>query len=236
MLMTMSVTADADRLRAAGTGAQVLDTLEDMFRSVGATHFLATGIPLPGRPLGPLMLRANWGEYHGDNAIALSLPHSDAVLQKALRERHPFEWPGREGGLGRDSTLLSLAGVPGNASLVGVPVLQFLPYQACVLGAGTDIDLDAKTMLAFEYLCGEAFARLFALNYLRLERPGELSARERSVVELSAQGKTASDIASVLKISQRTVHAHLQNASEKLRASNKTQTVVEAMRYGQIKP
>jgi DNA-binding CsgD family transcriptional regulator len=54
------------------------------------------------------------------------------------------------------------------------------------------------------------------------------------VVELSAVGKTANEIASVLKISQRTVHAHLQNASEKLRASNKTHTVVEALRYGQI--
>jgi DNA-binding CsgD family transcriptional regulator len=47
-------------------------------------------------------------------------------------------------------------------------------------------------------------------------------------------GKTASEIAEELKISQRTVHAHLQNASEKLRASNKTHTVVEALRYGQI--
>jgi LuxR family quorum sensing-dependent transcriptional regulator len=236
MLMTMSVTADADRLRAAATGAQVLDALEDMFRSVGATHFLATGIPLPGRPLAPLMLRANWGEYRDDKAIALNVPHSDAVLQKALRERHPFEWPGRDSGLGRDSTLLSLAGLPGNATILGVPVFRFQPYQACVLGAGTDISLEPKTMLSFEYLCGEAFARLFALNHVRPERPGELSSRERSVVELSAQGKTASEIASVLKISQRTVHAHLQNASEKLRASNKTQTVVEAMIYGQIKP
>jgi LuxR family quorum sensing-dependent transcriptional regulator len=236
MLMTMSVTADVDRLRAAGTGAQVLDTLEDMFRSVGATHFLATGIPLPGRPMTPLILRANWGEYRGENAITLNVPHSDAVLQKALRARHPFEWPGRDDGLGRDSTLLSLAGEPGDASLIGVPVSRFRPYQACVLGAGRNIAFDERAMLTFEYLCGEAFARLFALNYMRPERPGELSSRERGVVELSAKGKTASDIASVLKISQRTVHAHLQNASEKLRASNKTQTVVEAMIYGQVKP
>jgi len=64
--------------------------------------------------------------------------------------------------------------------------------------------------------------------------PGDLSARERRVVELSAGGKTAGQIASLLEISQRTVHAHLQNASEKLRASNKTHTVVEALRYGQI--
>ena len=236
MLMTTSVTADGDRLRAAGTGTQVLDALEDMFRSIGATHFLATGIPLPGRPMAPLILRASWGEYHDDNAIALNVPHSDAVLQKALRARGPFEWPAHSDGLRRDSTLLALTGTPGEVSLIGVPVSAFWPYQACVLGAGSDMSFELGTMLAFDHFCSEAFARLFALHYMRRERPGELSARERSVVELSAQGKTASDIASVLKISQRTVHAHLQNASEKLRASNKTQTVVEAMIYGQIEP
>jgi len=69
---------------------------------------------------------------------------------------------------------------------------------------------------------------------IRGERPGDLSDRERRVLELTALGKTAGEIAEVLNISQRTVHAHLQNASEKLRASNKTQTVVEALRYGQI--
>jgi len=234
--MTMSVTADSDRLRAAGTGAQVLDALEDMFRSIGASHFLATGIPLPGRPMVPLILRASWGEYRDDKATALNVPHSDAVLQKALRARVPFEWPAHGDGLRRDSTLLALTGTPGEIRLVGVPVSAFWPYQACVLGVGANMSFEPKTMLAFDHLCSEAFARLFALDYMRRERPGELSARERSVVELSAQGKTASDIASVLKISQRTVHAHLQNASEKLRASNKTQTVVEAMIYGQIEP
>ena len=65
--------------------------------------------------------------------------------------------------------------------------------------------------------------------------PGDLSARERRVLELTALGKTASDIAGLLDISQRTVHAHLQNASAKLNASNKTHTVVEALRYGQIR-
>jgi len=236
MLMTMSVTADAERLRAAGTGVQVLDALEDMFRSVGASHFLATGIPLPGRPLAPLVLRASWGEYRDDKSVVLNVPHSDAVLQKALRARGPFEWPSQSDGLRRDSTLLSLAGLPGEIALIGVPVSGFHPYQACVLGAGSDMSFEPKTMLAFEHLCTEAFSRLFALNYVRRERPGELSARERAVVELSAHGKTASEIAAVLNISQRTVHAHLQNASEKLRASNKTQTVVEAIIYGQIEP
>jgi len=55
-----------------------------------------------------------------------------------------------------------------------------------------------------------------------------------SIKDIYQTPLTANDIAKLLEISQRTLHAHLQNASEKLRASNNTHTVVEALRYGQI--
>jgi DNA-binding CsgD family transcriptional regulator len=114
------------------------------------------------------------------------------------------------------------------------PICSFLPYQAVFIAAGTGLMVDMKARLVVDYLAAEAFRRLIDLGVVRVERPGELSARERRVVELSAHGKTANEIAEILDISQRTVHAHLQNASEKLGASNKTHTVVEALRYGQI--
>jgi LuxR family quorum sensing-dependent transcriptional regulator len=234
MQVANNLVADVDRLRDMMTGAQVLDYLEDRLRSLGATRFLATGIPLPGRPLAPLVLRASWGDYRGDKPGSLSISQADPVLQMALRARLPFEWPSSDGDSSSDSSLVALAGPPGEVKLIAVPVAAFPPYQACVVGGGASFALDGWAMLALDHFCSEAFARLFQLNFIRRERPGDLSARERRVVELSALGKTASDIADLLKISQRTVHAHLQNASEKLRASNKTHTVVEALRYGQI--
>ena len=234
MQVANSLVADVDHLRDMMTGAQVLDYLEDRLRSLGATRFLATGIPLPGRPIAPLVLRANWGDYRGDKPNSLNISQSDPLLQAVLRARRSFEWPTPSDGTGPDSLLEALAGASGEIRLIGVPVAAFPPYQACVLGGGAALALDRRAMLALDHFCTEAFARLFDLNFVRRERPGDLSARERRVVELSAVGKTASDIATLLKISQRTVHAHLQNASEKLRASNKTHTVVEALRYGQI--
>jgi DNA-binding CsgD family transcriptional regulator len=103
-----------------------------------------------------------------------------------------------------------------------------------VIAAGAGLTMHIRDSLMIDHVSAEAFRRLISLGNVRVERPGDLSARERKVVELSASGKTAGEIAAELNISQRTVHAHLQNASEKLRASNKTQTVVEALRYGQI--
>jgi len=89
----------------------------------------------------------------------------------------------------------------------GCRCTPFPPYQACVIAVGAELGLDAKGLIAIDHFTMEGFRRLLALHHLRPDRPGDLSARERTVVELSAVGKTANEIASVLKISQRTVHA-----------------------------
>ena len=226
MQLAMSLFADAERFRDMTSGAQILDYVEDRFRSSGATRFIATGLPLPGRPLAPLVLRANWGERSSP------VPQDDPVLQTALRSRLAFEWPKHYEGLGPDSIFASA--IPPDHRLLVIPVAAFPPYQGCILAAGAELTLGVWGMVAIGCFCEAAFARLFDLSFMRRERPGDLSARERRVIELSAVGKTAGEIAELLTISQSTVHAHLQNASEKLRALNKTHTVVEALRYGQI--
>ncbi len=225
--------AQSESFADMATGVQVLDALQATFKAFGADHFLVSGMPLPGRPIDPLLLRLEWGDLHGDRRTAIMA--SDPVLRHAFGARRAFCWvEGRDDSLGEESVLLSQLGDPDRRKLVLVPICAFLPYQGVVVGGGTDFDLDKAAILAVDFLCVVAFRRLFALSYLRPERPGELSGRERKVVELSATGKTAGEIAAILAISQRTVHAHLQNASEKLRALNKTHTVVEALRYGQI--
>lgn len=224
-----TIVADSESFRDLNNGAQILDALQEFFRSFGATHFLATGLPLPGRPIEPLILRMVWTDPRGERPQVVA---NDPILQLALRaHRAFFALDGRDR-LFQDSQLMSSVGPV--KRLVGVPICAFHPYQAAVIGAGSEFSLDLRTTLSLDHFCTEAFRRLFDLGYLHKDRPGDLSARERRVLELSAVGKTANEIASVLQISQRTVHAHLQNASEKMRASNKTHTVVEALLYGQI--
>lgn len=236
MVASDSLVAASDQFRGMDDGARVLDSLEERFRFLGSTHFLVTGLPLPDRPVEPLVLRVNWGELRGDRLHENSIDPRDPLLRAALHEKRPFGWSRcrLHESLERDSALIRMVGVPSLVRLIAVPVCSFPPYQGCVFGAGLALAVDTETTLALDLLCTEAFRRLFALEYLRSNRPGDLSARERRVVELSAVGKTAGEISSLLRISQRTVHAHLQNASSKLRASNKTHTVVEALRYAQI--
>jgi DNA-binding CsgD family transcriptional regulator len=224
--------ARSESFGAMTSGVGVLDALEGEMRSCGATHFLATGMPMPGRPIDPLVLRMTWGDLRPH----LSIKSQDPVLQRAFTRHDAGLWdeaadPPIEG----ESILLANIPAAGRRRLLLVPICAFLPYQAVVVAGGAELALSIKALLSVTHFVAEAFRRLFALDYLRPERPGELSGRERRVLELSAMGKTANEIAGILTISQRTVHAHLQNASEKLDAENKTHTVVEALRYGQIR-
>jgi LuxR family transcriptional regulator len=72
----------------------------------------------------------------------------------------------------------------------------------------------------------------------RLHRPAEatvtLSAREAEVLRWMADGKTSSEAARILALSERTVNFHVSSALAKLGAANKTAAVVKAALLGLI--
>ena len=47
MVIATSLIADGERFHDLMNGTQVLAFIEDRFRALGATHFLAAGVPLP---------------------------------------------------------------------------------------------------------------------------------------------------------------------------------------------
>ncbi|SEM93515.1 LuxR family transcriptional regulator [Pseudomonas sp. ok272] len=74
-----------------------------------------------------------------------------------------------------------------------------------------------------------------ALQARRSEQPhgidhGELSPRETEILKWSSHGKTASDIATILNLSERTVNFHVSRAIKKLGVTNKISAVVMAAR------
>jgi DNA-binding CsgD family transcriptional regulator len=218
--------------------SMVLDFLEAGYRDAGATHFLATGLPLPGRPITSLLLRARWNEWQDSRPATLAgLDAGDPLFHMVLGLQRPASGTANEllGAAAGISPLVEAAGLSPDAKYMVVPIKVLQPYQAVVIAAGEALE-DCDSLIGMlEYFSLAAFRRMIVLQAIDLSRPGGLSLRERHVVELSACGKTAQEIAAILNISQRTVHAHLQNASAKLKACNKTQTVVEALRHGQIK-
>lgn len=61
-----------------------------------------------------------------------------------------------------------------------------------------------------------------------------LTDREKDALSWAARGKTNSEAAQILGISEQTVEFHIRNASRKLAATNKTQAVAVALTQGSI--
>lgn len=226
------ILADAIGLRTCSSATRIFDVIEKRLVGHGASHVLITGLPMPGRPVDPLILHVRWPDVRSDRGHLVTIGRGDTVLERCRVATRPSLIDGLS--ISGPSDLVAAAGPIASARILAVPITSIPPYQAAVVGMGEALSLGELDLVAFDYLCNQAFRRLRAVGYLIDSRPGDLSTRERRVLELTAAGMTAQAIADNLNISQRTVHAHLQNAGEKLDASNKTQTVVEVLRYGQI--
>ena len=62
----------------------------------------------------------------------------------------------------------------------------------------------------------------------------QLTDREQLVLRYTGDGKTASEIAEILRISERTVNFHIRNAAAKLGAANKLAATVKAAMLGML--
>ena len=81
----------------------------------------------------------------------------------------------------------------------------------------------------------EAMRRVMVSEELDLSK-AELTDREKECLLWSAEGKTAWETAQILKISERTVIFHLQNAARKLKVVNRQQAVARAVSLGLLRP
>ena len=63
---------------------------------------------------------------------------------------------------------------------------------------------------------------------------GGLTARERDVLRLVAQGRSNKEIAAALTISERTVNTHLVHIFEKLSVTSRAAATAAALRFGLV--
>ena len=62
-----------------------------------------------------------------------------------------------------------------------------------------------------------------------------LTVREKEIFELLTQNKSTKDIASILRISEKTVRNHVSNVIQKLGAKSRSGAILELIKLGNIK-
>lgn len=65
-------------------------------------------------------------------------------------------------------------------------------------------------------------------------RKSILTAREKQIFDLLILNKSTSEIAYILKISEKTVRNHISNTMQKLDVKGRSQAIVELLKLGEI--
>ncbi|MGW6025183.1 response regulator transcription factor [Streptomyces sp. NPDC055099] len=116
---------------------------------------------------------------------------------------------------------------------------------------GKDVGVDEllgaiRTVVAGDSLLSPSATRALITRFLATPEPGghlvppeslaALTAREREVMALVAEGKSNAEIADALFVSPLTVRTHVQRAMTKLDARDRAQLVVIAYQSGLVRP
>lgn len=95
----------------------------------------------------------------------------------------------------------------------------------------TELAANAQKMSWLTTATHFAYAKVLLQQQFREPQP-QLTPREVEVLRWTGDGKTSSDIADILSISDNTVNFHIKNAIKKLGANNKTAAAVKAALSG----
>lgn len=182
----------------------------------------------------------------GDRAVALTRELRPAVVLMDIR------MPGTNG-------LAATTAICADPNLTATRVLILTTFetdeyvaQALRGGAsgflGKDVSAEAllagiRTVAAGDALLSPAATRALITRFLTTtdvpatpdERLSVLTAREREVMALAAEGRSNSEIAQRLVVSPLTVRTHIQRAMTKLRARDRAQLVVIAYQTGLVR-
>jgi DNA-binding CsgD family transcriptional regulator len=163
----------------------------------------------------------------------------DPVFRYADERMVPFRWADAEfraSLTAAQSDLLVEAAAHGIVNGYTVPIHPPGTQMAScsvVPEPGSVID-GAVGQAVFTMACFMFDAMLRASSECSGARAMQLSERERQCLELAAQGKDDWSIGSLLRISERTAHNHIERAKRRLGVCTRVQVIVHALSDGQI--
>ncbi len=218
--------------------ASNLDELGKAFhmatQGLGFNHYACVSCVEFGQlPEGAVFL----ADYPGDwtnHYLAQQYDRQDRILQISLKQSMPFSWDApfvTQRITPEQNEIFDEAQDAGLLYGITVPihVVGALPGSVNVVGENRDLPPEAEhaVHLMSVYL-HDAALKLASQNKDKPEPVVKLTKREIECLEWVSAGKTDWEISSILSISERTVHNHVESAKVKLGVHTRVQAVVKA--------
>jgi LuxR family transcriptional regulator, quorum-sensing system regulator BjaR1 len=217
----------------------VLAAVKEIAEPFGFSSFIITGLPLPNRPLDPLVLGSSWPAEWSERYLSQDYFHIDPIGQHAFTTSTPFRWsavPYRKD-VKRAQQMMAEAIEFGLKDGLLVPIFTASGWQSAISYASAySLDLGPKEIAAAHLLAITAHGRLRTLLGDEHIARQKLTPREREVLTWAAAGKSAWEASAILGVSEVTVISHLNNVRRKLNVANTTQAVVVALQTGELQP
>lgn len=223
----------------AKSNSEILSELEKVSKHFGFGCFAVAGIPLPGEKLDPYFLLNGWPQEWLERYLSLDYVHRDPVIYRTKRTDEPFIWSEAFAGKKLDRFARRVMNDAREVRMFdgfSVPVHTLGGFQAIVTFGAEKVDLSPQFRQALYFIAVSAHAKLRSLidenNALHDLDALKLTGRELEVIRWCSEGKTAWEIAELLRRSVATVRHEITSAQRKLNTVNTTHMVAESFRLG----
>lgn len=220
--------------------SELKSTFEKSLQEVGIRHFAICTHADPLNPRNASLLfqtyPQEWLRYYNENGYY----RIDPVFRYAEERLIPFFWDDvafRATLTTAQREILLEAQRHGLAHGYTVPIHPAgMPTASCSVVPGSSVVERGTYQAVFTMACFMFDAMLRGNVHTECggARSVQLSERERQCLELAAQGKDDWAIGSLLRISERTAHNHIERAKRRLGVCTRVQVIVHALSEGQI--
>lgn len=230
----------AEKIDQAENIDETLSTLRTCLERYGFHACLVTRLPLAHESRWQEHILANfWPKEWYEHYNAAGHFRHDPCVAHCRNTADPFLWSE----INRKDLDISARLVMEQAKEFGlrqgicVPIHAPFAPPTVITVAGDIVDLVPATQRIVCFLAHQALQTISRLCSGSADtlRP-ILSVRERDVLRLLADGKTAWEASCILRLSEHTVRTHLRNAKQKLNATNNVDVVVKAFLRHEILP
>lgn len=226
------------RLHASHSHSAIRHLLEQAIQGYGLDHFAYIGFPPSGEADEALILAnypASWIERYSENRY----DRLDPVIGQAVGTMLPFAWSldsFTDSLTRKQRVFLEEAAQAGIRRGVTIPIHdrqgKASSLTLAALGMTPDFQRRVEThQHALHLMAIHLHARLCQRARPEPRTRPSLTPREIDCLQWAAKGKSASDIAEIMRITRRTVVFHTENAKQKFGVATLPQAIAQGLRH-----